>query len=157
MNADRTPHPGLAEVKKVYQPIQMHAGDLSRAEIEVANWNDFLPAETWLAADWRVVADGSVLEQGALDGLALAPREKKIVALPIRAITPRRGTEYWLEVSFKLKIKTPWADPGHEVAWEQFKLPWSIPVASVPAALPPVKANKHPSASEFGRRIQCGG
>ena len=144
VNADRTPHPGLAEVKKVYQPIQMRAGDLSRAEIEVANWNDFLPAETWLAADWRVVADGRVLEQGALDGLALAPREKKIVALPIRAITPTPGTEYWLEVSFKLKIKTPWADPGHEVAWEQFKLPWSIPVASMPAALPPVKVEQTP-------------
>jgi beta-galactosidase len=144
VNADRTPHPGLAEVKKVYQPIQLKAGDLSRAEVEFQNWNDFLPAEAWLAADWRIVADGSVLEQGLVDGLTLAPREKKLVAIPVRAVAPAPGTEYWLEVSFKLKIKTPWADPGHEVAWEQFKLPWSAPAASTRTAPPPVKLEQSP-------------
>ncbi len=31
VNADRVPHPGLAEVKKVYQPIQIRAVDLPTA------------------------------------------------------------------------------------------------------------------------------
>ena len=138
VNADRTLHPGLAEVKKVYQPIQLKAVDLTRAEVELQNWNDFLPAEAWLAADWRVVADGGVLQQGRLDSLTLAPREKKTVAIPLQAVAPVPGTEYWLEISFKLKIKTPWAEPGHEVAWEQFQLPWSAPVTTAPPAAPPV-------------------
>ena len=138
VNADRTPHPGLAEVKKVYQPIQLRAADLARAEVELQNWNDFLPAEAWLAADWRVVADGAVLEQGRLDGLTLAPREKKTVAIPLHPVAPAPGTEYWLEISFKLKVKTAWAEPGHEVAWEQFRLPWAGPVAAAAPPAPPL-------------------
>ena len=88
VNADRTPHPGLAEVKKVYQPIQMRAGDLSRAEVEFQNWFDFLPAEAWLAASWRVTADGKTLQQGRIENLALAPREKRKLTLPVRPIAP---------------------------------------------------------------------
>jgi beta-galactosidase len=127
VSADRTPHPGLAEVKKVYQPIQIRAGDLSRAEVELRNWADFLPAEAWLAAEWRVVAEGRVLQQGRLGELRLAPRERKIVALPVKPLMPQAGTEYFLELSFKLKTALPWAEAGHEVAWEQFLLPWSAP------------------------------
>lgn len=133
VSADRTPHPGLAEVKKVYQPIQMRAGDLTRAEVEFQNWFDFLPAEAWLAATWRVTADGRTLQQGNLDTLALAPREKKKLALPVRAVPPTPGTEYFLEISFALKQAAPWAPAGHEIAWEQFKLPWTAPAAPAPA------------------------
>jgi beta-galactosidase len=127
VNADRVPHPGLAEVKKVYQPIQMLAHDLSKNEVELQNWNDFLPAEKWLVATWRVTADGKTLQQGTLDDLTLAPREHKVIAVPVKPITPEPATEYFLEVSFRLKQQTPWADAGHEVAWEQFKLPVEAP------------------------------
>jgi beta-galactosidase len=144
VSADRTPHPGLAEVKKVYQPVQMQAGDLAKAEVEFQNWNDFLPAEIWLAGEWRVVADGRVLQQGGLDGFALAPREKKTIALPVRPVEPAPGTEYWLEVSFKLKAGTPWAEAGHEVAWEQFPLPWSAPAAVPAGEFPPLRLEDSP-------------
>ena len=127
VSPDRVPHPGLAEVKKVYQPIQMQAGDLAKAEVEVKNWFDFLPAEAWLAADWRVVAEGQVLQQGRVEGLTLAPREKKKLTLPVQPITPAPGVEYFLEVSFKLKERTSWAEAGHEVAWDQFPLPVTAP------------------------------
>lgn len=139
VNADRTPHPGLSEVKKVYQPIQMRAVDLERGVIEMKNWNDFLPAEAWLAGDWRVVADGAVVQQGKVENLALAPRATQRLALPVAPITPAPGVEYFLEVSFKLKTATPWADAGHEVAWEQFKLPLAAPaLAALSANLPPL-------------------
>ena len=39
--------------------------------------------------------------------------------------------EYFLEVSFKLKDRTPWADAGHEIAWDQFQLPFSAPALVV--------------------------
>jgi beta-galactosidase len=134
VNADRIPHPGLSEVKKVYQPIQLRAGDLTRGEIELQNWNDFLPAEAWLAADWRVVCDGRIVQTGSLDDLALAPREKKRITLPLtRPAQLAPGAEYFLEVRFSLKSATPWAEAGHEVAWEQFSLPWSEPAVAVAA------------------------
>ncbi len=136
VSADRTPHPGLAEVKKVYQPIQLRAVDLAAGRVALANWDCFLAAQDWLAADWRLVADGKVLQQGALADLALAPRETKTVAVPFAPFTPAPATEYFLELSFKLKAATPWAPAGHEIAWEQFKLPHAAP-AVVAAAAPP--------------------
>jgi len=136
VSADRTPHPGLAEVKKVYQPIQLRAVDLAAGRVELANWGDFRAAQDWLAADWRIVADGKVLQQGQLADLALAPRETKTVAIPFAPIAPAPATEYFLELSFKLKADTPWAPAGHEVAWEQFQLPLTAPAAVVAAASP---------------------
>ncbi|PTX99069.1 glycoside hydrolase family 2 TIM barrel-domain containing protein [Opitutus sp. ER46] len=132
ISADRVPHPGLAEVKKVYQPIQMTAGDLTKGEVVLQNWFDFLPAEQWLTAEWRVTADGRPLQQGRLDGIQLAPRARQGVTIPLPAVTPTPGTEYFLEVRFQLKTATVWADAGHEVAWEQFKLPWSASAAAAP-------------------------
>ncbi len=140
---DRVPHPGLAEVKKIYQPIQMRAGDLAKAEVEFQNWFDFLPLENWLAADWRVVAEGQVIQQGRVEGLTLAPREKKKLALPVQPVAPAPGVEYFLEVSFKLKERTPWADAGHEVAWEQFQLPWAAPALLIARdTLPPLAVDQ---------------
>ena len=137
VNADRVPHPGLAEVKKVYQPIQLRAVDLAAGKVELANWGDFLAAQDWLAADWRLVADGKVLQQGALADLALAPRETKTVTIPFSSFAPAPATEYFLELSFKLKAAAPWAPAGHEVAWEQFKLPLAAPAPVAAVAEPP--------------------
>ena len=133
VSADRTPHPGLAEVKKVYQPIQVQAGNLTRGEIVLENWHDFVAAENWLIADWRIVADGAVVQQGTLEKWTLAPREKKVVSVPLKPVDPAPGTEYFLEISFKLARATPWAEAGHEVAWEQFKMPWTAPAPRVAA------------------------
>lgn len=135
VSADRIPHPGLAEVKKVYQPIQIRARDLARAEVELQNWADFQSAEEWLAAEWRVVCDGRMIQQGRIDRLALAPRAKQMLALPARVpATLVPGAEYFLDVRFTLKQRTAWAEVGHEVAWDQFKLPWSAPaIVATPA------------------------
>lgn len=127
VNADRRPHPGLAEVKKAYQPIQIVAGDLAKAEVELQNWFDFLPAEAWLDGEWQVTSEGETLQRGPIDGLKLAPRARQRIALPVKPLTPAPGREYFLEVRFTLRSNTPWAEAGHEVAWEQFELPWSAP------------------------------
>ncbi len=147
VSADRTPHPGLAEVKKVYQPIQLRAVDLAAGHVEIANWGEFRAVQDWLAADWRIVADGKVLQQGNLDDLALAPRETKTVAIPFAPIAPAPATEYFLELSFKLKADTLWAPAGHEVAWEQFKLPIAAPaVLAAGAPLPPLQLDRQPGS-----------
>ena len=152
VGADRIPHPGLSEVKKVYQPIQLRAHDLAKAAIELQNWADFQSVEDWLTAEWRVVCEGRVLQQGTLAALALAPREKKVVAFPVTrpdGLTP--GAEYFLEVRFTLKQRTSWADAGHEVAWDQFQLPWSAAAVEPNAPLPALQV------AETGARITVTG
>ncbi|OAM88401.1 DUF4981 domain-containing protein [Termitidicoccus mucosus] len=147
VSPDRLPHPGMAEVKKIYQPVQMRALDLaaSAPEIEIKNWADFQNTAEWLDARWRLVAEGKTLQQGALAGLSVAPREAKRIAIPLRALTPEPGVEYFLEVSFTLREKTPWADAGHEVAWEQFKLPF--PGRAKPPAEPRLGGDASPYLS----------
>lgn len=143
VDPDRIPHPGLAEVKKVYQPIQIQAGDLSRAEVELQNWLDFLPAEAWLQGEWRLTADGVILQQGDITNLRLPPRGRQRLALPVCAVVPEPGVEYFLEVSFKLQETTPWAEAKHEVAWAQFKLPWAAPAMPYhPGAEPPLTLDR---------------
>lgn len=128
VSADRTPHPALAEVKKVYQPIQIRGTNLARYEVELENWTDFSRAENWLVGHWQVCADGRILQQGTIENLSLAPREKQRIALPVQSLPPQPGTEYFLEIAFALKQDARWAARGHEVAWEQFKLPWFTPM-----------------------------
>ncbi len=107
------------------------------------NGTDLLHAEAWLAADWRVVADGAVGQQGKIENISLAPRAKQKLALPVQAIAASPGVEYFLEISFKLKERTPWAEAGHEVAWEQFKLPVSAPAAvAAVAGQPPLQVKR---------------
>jgi len=142
VNADRRPHPGLSEVKKVYQPIQIRALDLAKGLVEIQNWNDFLPTEAWLTASWRLVAEGRTLQSGAITDLKVAPREHKALTLPIQPFASEPGVEYFLELSFRLAASMPWANAGHEVAWEQFKLPVAVPNPAPRAALRPLQVSE---------------
>ena len=54
------------------------------------------------------------------------------------------GVEYWLTLHFSLADDTSWAAQGHEVAWEQFKLPFDVPeVPALPVAeIPMLEMNE---------------
>lgn len=126
---DGVPHPGIAEVKSVYQPIQMRPGDLVSGEILLHNTNSFLNARDWLDFSWKLCADGKVLQSGSLEAIDLPPGETRAIKIPLTAFTPAPHTEYFLEISAALKQAAPWAPKGHEIAWGQ----WALPVAAAPA------------------------
>ncbi|AWI08849.1 glycoside hydrolase family 2 TIM barrel-domain containing protein [Ereboglobus luteus] len=151
ISADRTPHPGLAEVKKVYQPVQMNAapGGLAKKspEIDITNWADFQNTADWLKASWRVTADGVEIQRGTLDKLTVSPRETKRAGIPMASIAPEPGVEYFLEVIFTLRADTPWAKAGHEIAWEQFPLPVSAPAKRI------TSSKKSPALKETADRF----
>jgi beta-galactosidase len=131
VSADRTPHPGLAEVKKVYQPLQMEAGDLAAGEVKIANRYDFINPKAYVAGRWTLKADGARVAAGALAPLDLAPGATGTLKVALPPVKPLPGVEYWLDLSFALKDKQLWAPAGHEVAWAQFKLPLAAPAAAV--------------------------
>jgi beta-galactosidase len=139
VSPDRTPHPALYEVKKVYQYVRVSAVDVAAGLVEIENLYDFVDLG-FLAGSWSVTADGETLAEGDLPTLSIDPRESERVAIPLPAITPEPGVEYWLNLSFRLAEETLWAEAGHEVAWEQFALPIGIPAAGPdPAAMPPLE------------------
>ena len=139
---DRKPHPCLWELKKVIQPVRVEALDLAAGQLRVHN-GFFFSDLGHLAADWTLSADGVEVRRGALALPAVPAGESREVRVawgeidpaPGEALPAAGGVEYWLTVSFRLAQDQSWAARGHEVAWEQFRLPVSLPPAP-PAALP---------------------
>jgi beta-galactosidase len=131
VSPDRRPHPGLFEVKRVYQYIHCKPVDLAHRKVQIRNRYDFTHLETFAAGQWRLKADGRSIQTGLVPDLDLAPGASAEVILPVKPFEPEPGIEYFLELSFALKGDQPWAKAGHEIAWDEFKLPDAAPAITV--------------------------
>jgi len=121
VSADRVPHPGLLELKKVYQSITVTPVDPTRGMVEITNGYDFIDLGE-IDVTWEFKGDGQVIESRSLGSLDIAAGDSRTLIVPLPRLQPQPGVEYWLDLSFRLAEDTLWADKGHEVAWEQFKL-----------------------------------
>ncbi|MGC8882220.1 MAG: glycoside hydrolase family 2 TIM barrel-domain containing protein [Bryobacteraceae bacterium] len=124
VSGDRTPHPGLAAIKYAYRYLHASPVDLTQGRIRVKNWFQFLNPRDYAVGQWSVQESGRALASGMLPALDIEPGGEKEFTLNLPKITPKPGAEYWLNISFRLKNATRWAPAGHEIAWEQFALPW---------------------------------
>ncbi len=112
---DRTPEPELYEVKKVYQYIKMK---LVKDSIQIEN--------NYMFTDLEKFKGILILKK---DGLEIYTDEFKI---PLKAGQTTRyqmklpeiqdDGEYFLQIMFVLDKDEPWAQKGHVVACEQFRL-----------------------------------
>jgi beta-galactosidase len=119
--ADRTPHPGLLEVKKVYQDIRFTAAQPASGRVTVINWFSFKTLDDY-AFRWELLRNGAVVKTGALAVGKLGPRQQKEIKLPLPALKQAAGAEYVLNVFAVTKAAAPLVPAGHEVAREQFVL-----------------------------------
>jgi beta-galactosidase len=129
---DRTIHPPMVEFKKLIQPVAARAVDLENGVVEIANKHDFVTLGH-LAGSWELAVDGEVAQRGALPPLTTRPGFAETISLPYRLPRLSGGEECFLTLRFRLREGTAWAPAGHEVAWEQFKLPVAAPA---PVGLP---------------------
>lgn len=131
---DRTIKPQMHEFKKIVQPVWITAGTLASGEIHIFNADFFRPMD-WLEGSWTVEVDGRRVQHGALPALRLEPQSGQTVNLALQKPAMRAGEEAYLKISFKTREKQPWCGKGHEVAREQFSLPFAgtadLPAASV--------------------------
>lgn len=110
VGADRIPHPGYYEVKKVYQNLVFSIEDSSTMRISVLNRYDFLPADSFdYLYEWSV--DGDLLSRG--------PLNYDSGGFTVPAMPDGTG-EKCLVVKAVLREPTLWADKGFTVASEQF-------------------------------------
>ena len=122
INPDRTIKPTLIEVGKVYQHIGFKAVNLNNGEIEILNKYSFTNLSEFTFI-WEVVADGQVLKSGEIADLDLAPNTSKKVQLDVKVET-LPATEYFLNISAKLKTAKGILPVGTKLAYEQFLLPF---------------------------------
>lgn len=133
VTADRKATPQMAEVFKSYQAVRTTSMVDESGKITLSVTNNY--TFTNLAdfeATWQSRIDGVPGPKGSLGEIDLAPGETTSVTLPLRA-TDGPG-ELHIDLEFRLKEKTAWAEAGHLVAWEQFALrPWKAPLSMIDA------------------------
>ena len=127
---DRSVQPELWQLKKTPQPVLVEATDLESGELTILNRHHFKNLKD-LDARWSISADGRIIQEGSLD-LDIDPGETKSIKIPYKRPDIQAETYYYLLVQFSLREKTGWAEKGHEIAWEQFELPWFRASQEVP-------------------------
>ncbi len=134
---DRTPHPALSEVKKVYQYIGFIPDDPGRGVIKIVNRYEFTNLAPFNIS-WEVYASGVLYASGHLNQLDLVPGDSATVEIPFGEIIPRPGTEYYLNLYASRADEWGIVPQDHIYASEQFRLPFftaSAPVAEESLAL----------------------
>ncbi|MFX1252517.1 MAG: beta-galactosidase domain 4-containing protein, partial [Promethearchaeota archaeon] len=114
-------------VKKVYQYIKVKPVDLQAGKVEIINKYDFLNLNIF-DFSWEIMSDGQIIAKGTLLKLNVESQKSISVNLNIPKIPVEPGTEYFLKVRATTNLDTPlFLPPNHEVAWDQFKLPFYEP------------------------------
>ncbi|MCU0458315.1 MAG: DUF4981 domain-containing protein [Bacteroidales bacterium] len=126
---DRTPHPALSEVKKVYQYIGFRPANLTRGLVTITNKYDFTNL-SFFTINWEVLADGVLFSSGHLNQLNLEPGDSATVEIPYGEIVPASGTEYHLNLFVSRADEWGIVPQDHMYASEQMLLPVKAEAAS---------------------------
>ena len=141
VSADRTPHPGLLEVKKGYQDIRFSAAQPASGRVTVRNGFSFQNLDAYNLR-WELLRNGAAVKTGALAVGKLGPRQQKEGKIALPTLKQEAGAEYVLNVFATTKTTAPLVPAGHEVAREQFVLtpaPAYFTAAPAPAGALEVK------------------
>ncbi|MFO8002030.1 MAG: glycoside hydrolase family 2 TIM barrel-domain containing protein, partial [Marinilabilia sp.] len=123
VDPDRKVQPELEEVKKVYQHIKFHGGDLEEGEIIIENQYSFLNTDVF-DFEWEVRSNGEIFASGVFDDIELSSGQREFVN-PELDFERDAGTEYFLNVQATLKNDQGILPAGTSLAKEQFRLPFS--------------------------------
>ncbi|KPM44498.1 Beta-galactosidase [Neonectria ditissima] len=114
--SDHTENPGLTEYKKAIEPVSVH---LEGRNLEIKSHYYFKDLSD-LSASWRLVRESGDTTMADLDLPDIKPGRSVRVDMPVGLENETEDT--WLEISFRLRYATAWAEKDHEVAWSQLPL-----------------------------------
>ncbi len=120
VNPDRTPHPSLHEVKKVYQNIKFKLSNLNNNEVTIKNSFDFTNLNVF-DFSWVLLKEGKEIAKGELPSLEIEPYESKDIKLDL-PLLENSFSDYHLNIYAKAKNNSGLLDKGHIVAYEQIEL-----------------------------------
>jgi len=124
---DRTPNPALYEVKKLYQNIKVIPVDLLNGKVKILNKYNFKSLD-FANGRWELTANGIIIQEGKMKRFNIKPKNTKDVIIPFKQPELSPNTEYHLKIVFLLGEDMLWAKKGHILAWDQFKIPYNIPI-----------------------------
>lgn len=121
---DRTPHPGLKEVKKVYEYINFKNSGINKQNelrVLIENLYDFTNLNKFdFSAE--IKADGKVLKTVKIKDIDVKPHTGKLIRISLKGIEYKPNTEYFAILKAVTKEKSLLLPKGYLVANEQIKL-----------------------------------
>ncbi len=120
VNPDRTAHPALYEVKKVYQYIKFKPVNLKTGEILIKNIYDFTNLNEF-DFTWKLLENGVEVSEGTIPTLDIDSYETGTVKIELPKLS-NTSAEYHLNIYALNKKETDLMPVGHIVAFEQFQL-----------------------------------
>ncbi len=119
VNPDRSIHPSLKEVKKVYQSIKFNIESIENKEILISNKYDFKNLNEFYF-EWELLKNGNQISKGTINEFELAPNKSKIIKIDFPEIYD--VDEYHLNIYAKKKSYGNLIPKDHTVAYNQFFL-----------------------------------
>lgn len=120
VDPDRSAHPALYEVKKVYQYVKFKAENPKSGKISLKNMYDFTNLSEY-AFSWKLLENGVEVGQGNLADVDIAPYETKEVQIDLPELA-NTGSEYHLNVYMTTKNESALIPANYLLAYEQFQL-----------------------------------
>lgn len=121
VDADRTPHPALHEVKKVYQNIAFEPVPFYRNKVKMINKHAFTSLEEFDIL-WEIMSKGKIIESGAIRSPELGPGESGVFDFDMAMDLVKLNTEYFLNFYAVTRSEGKVLPAGYKVASEQFVL-----------------------------------
>ena len=134
VDPDRGIKPTLFEVKKVYQCLKFYPLNLKKGTISIQNKYTFLNTDLFNFT-WEIKGNGKTVKTGKIVNLNLKPNQKSNFKFDTN-FKKEPGVEYFISIRALLKNKDGLVAAETELASEQFKLPFFIPVANLSQKLP---------------------
>lgn len=126
---DREPHPGLYEVKYVYQDVEFSSEDPGSGCFNIFNRFYFKDLSGY-DLKYAVLADGKPVKSGTLHFYTPAQTGEDF---QIKLPKMKFGTGYLVNFDLVTKVSSPLLAKGYAIASEQFCLQEPAPVTMVPA------------------------
>ncbi len=118
---DRTAHPALEEVKKVYQYAEFGFEDYSRGIVKMSNKYSFTDFKEFILR-WTLMVNGKDMQSGEITDIELLPGERGLITVPYDLSGTGNNDEIFLNIFLVGKHDRPLLPAGHIYASEQLEI-----------------------------------
>ncbi|MEN8225623.1 MAG: glycoside hydrolase family 2 TIM barrel-domain containing protein, partial [Bacteroidota bacterium] len=123
INADRSIHPALNEVKKVYQSIRFFRDTSLLDMINMYNEYNFTNLSEF-DFFYNITANGKTVAGGDFPRISCMPGEKVSISIPQNEAFTEAGVEYFMNVYARIRHGSELLPTGYVIASAQFALPY---------------------------------
>lgn len=123
VSPDRTIHPAMWEVKKVYQNIEFKVTDSEFGKFIVKNKYGFINLDEY-SFHWDIIENGKKVNHGSFKVNGLDAGSEREFSLPFEEFYFNPSKEYFINFFALTSEESDLVPVNHEVAKEQFLLPF---------------------------------